>query len=259
MTPDKGLTALILAGNRRGKIDPMAAAAGVSHKALLPVDGTPMILHVIRALQACPAVHRIIVSTERTDILSSFVEAHTILIRPSATSPSRSVAASLLEFGAPLLVTTADHALLTPEILQSFLSQAPDEADAAAGVARSDVIRAVYPNTRRTWLRMRDGDFSGCNLFLLRTLNASRAVDFWQRLEQQRKSPVAMARTIGLAALFRYAFKTLTMRAAVRLLGHRTGTKLAIVELLFADAAVDVDKAADLLLVDKTFAERRAA
>ena len=29
MTPGEGLTALILAGNRRGEIDPMAAAAGV--------------------------------------------------------------------------------------------------------------------------------------------------------------------------------------------------------------------------------------
>jgi GTP:adenosylcobinamide-phosphate guanylyltransferase len=259
MTPGRGLTALILAGNRRDKIDPMAAAAGVSHKALLPVDGTPMILHVIRALQACPAVHRIIVSAERTDLLASFAEARTILIRPSAPSPSRSVAASLLEFGVPLLVTTADHPLLTPAILQSFFSQSPDHVDATAGVARSEVIRAAYPNTRRTWLRMRDGDFSGCNLFLLRTPDASRAVDFWQRLEQQRKSPIAMVRTIGLAALFRYAFKILTMQAAVRLLERRMGAKLAIVELPFADAAVDVDKPADLLLVDKTFAERRVA
>ncbi len=259
MTPGDGLTALILAGNRRGRIDPMAAAAGVSHKALLPVDGTPMILHVIRALQACPAVHRIIVSTEPSDILAAFAEARTILVRPSAASPSRSVAASLLEFGTPLLVTTADHALLTPEILQSFLSQTPDEADATAGVARSDVIRVAYPTTRRTWLRMRDGDFSGCNLFLLRTPSASRAVDFWQRLEQKRKSPVAMVRIIGLTALFRYLFKSLTMQAAVRLLGRRVGAKLAIVELPFADAAVDVDKPSDLLLVDKTFAKRQAA
>jgi hypothetical protein len=122
-----------------------------------------------------------------------------------------------------------------------------------------DVIRVAYPTTRRTWLRMRDGDFSGCNLFLLRTPSASRAVDFWQRLEQQRKSPVAMVRIIGLTALFRYLFKSLTMQAAVRLLGRRVGAKLAIVELPFADAAVDVDKPSDLLLVDKTFAKRKAA
>ena len=94
---------------------------------------------------------------------------------------------------------------------------------------------------------------------MLRTPDASRAVDFWQRLEQQRKSPLAMARTIGPSALFRYAFKILTMTAAVRLLDRRTGARLAVVELPFADAAVDVDKPADLLLVDKVFADRKAA
>ena len=259
MNPVEGLTALILAGNRAGRTDPMAAAAGISHKALLPVGGTPMILHVIRALRACPAVSRIVVSTERADILASLPEARTVLVRPSAASPSRSVSACVEEFGMPLLVTTADNALLTSEILQSFLSRVPDEADAAAAVARSEVIRAAYPDTSRTWIRMRDGNFSGCNLFLLRTPDASRAVDFWQRLEQQRKSPLAMARTIGPSALFRYAFKTLTMTAAVRLLDLRTGARLAVVELPFADAAVDVDKPADLLLVDKVFADRKAA
>jgi GTP:adenosylcobinamide-phosphate guanylyltransferase len=259
MTPAGGVTALILAGNRAGRTDPMAEAAGVSHKALLPVDGIPMILHVIRALRACPAVHRIVVATERLDILAPFAEAGMILVRPSAASPSRSVAAILLEFGTPLLVTTADHALLTPEILNAFLSRVPDAADAAAGVARSGVIRATYPDTRRSWMRMRDGDFSGCNLFLMRTADASRAIDFWQRLEGQRKSPLAMAWTIGPFAMVRYLFKLLTMAAAVRLLERRTGATLAVVELPFADAAVDVDKPEDLLLVDKAFAERRAA
>ena len=259
MMPVEGLTALVLAGNRAGRTDPMAAAAGISHKALLPVDGTPMILHVIRALRACPAVGRIVVSTERPDMLAPFPEAGTILIRPAGASPSRSVAAGLQEFGAPLLVTTADNALLTGEILKSFLSQTPDEADAAAGVARSEVIRAAYPDTSRTWIRMREGNFSGCNLFLLRTPAARRAVAFWQRLEQQRKSPLAMARTIGLAALIRYALKILTMKAAIGLLDRRIGAKLAVVELPFADAAVDVDKPADLVLVNKAFAERRAA
>jgi GTP:adenosylcobinamide-phosphate guanylyltransferase len=254
-----GITALILAGNRAGQTDPMAAQAGVSHKALLPVDGTPMILHVIRALQSCPAIGRIVVATERTDILAPFAEGDAVMTRSAAASPSRSVAAALQEFGTPLLVTTADHALLTAAILRSFLSQAPIAADAVAGVARSGVILSAYPDTRRTWMRMRDGDFSGCNLFLLRGPKAGRAVDFWQRLEQQRKSPLAMAKMIGPLTLFRYALKILTMQAALRLLGRRVGAQLAIVELPFADAAVDVDKPADLLLVEKIFADRRAA
>ena len=52
MTGD-GVTALVLAGQRRGT-DPMAAAAGLSHKALLPVAGVPMLLRVLAALRTYP-------------------------------------------------------------------------------------------------------------------------------------------------------------------------------------------------------------
>ncbi len=259
MTHSEPVTALILAGSRAGRADPMAVRVGVSHKALLPVDGTPMILRVIRALQACPAIGRIVVSSERLDILAGFPEADGVLVRRSKPSPSRSVAAIFKEFGPALLVTTADHALLTREIVECFLAKAPFEADATAAVAQSNVIRAAHPTTQRTWMRLRDGDFSGCNLFLLRTEHAIRAVTFWQKLEEQRKSPFAMARMIGLSAVVRYALKILTMEKATRLLSRRAGALLAVTVLPIADAAIDVDKPADLSLVEKILAARRAA
>lgn len=259
MTSAAPLTALILAGSREGAADPLAIAGGVSHKALLPVDGTPMVLRVIHALQQSPAVGRIIVTCERTDLLDDLPEAGAVLMRQSETSPSASVAAALVEFGTPLLVTTADHALLTPEIVKSFLSLAPSSADAVAAVASSETIRAEYPDTRRTWLRLRDGLFSGCNLFLLQHEKASRAVSFWRKLEAHRKHPVTMARLIGFSALVGYALKTLTMDKATRLLSKRCGASVAVITLPFADAAVDVDKPADLFLVERTLAARRAA
>ena len=173
----EGLTALILAGSREGRADPMAVSAGVSHKALLPAGGVPMLLRVIRTLQDCPAIGRIVVCAQDCDVLlGSFEAACSVLPRPAASSPGRSVAAVFEEFGAPLLVTTADHALLTPEIVAGFLGAADAGADACAAVVRSTVVQAAYPATRRTWLRFRDGSFSGANLFLLRTSQASRAV-----------------------------------------------------------------------------------
>lgn len=253
------LTVLVLAGSRQGAADPMAVAAQVSHKALLPVAGTPMLLRVIRALRAAPAIGRIIVSCERTDLLDGIAETADVLAIRAETSPAASVAAALGAYGTPLLVTTADHALLSPAILSDFLAEAPQSADAVAAVARAETIRAGYPDTRRTWIRLRDGDFSGCNLFLLRTPRAGRAVAFWQRLEAQRKSPLAMARLIGLRALIGYALKILTLDGVARLLSRRTGAALAAITLSHADAAIDVDKPADLALVEKTLAARAAA
>ncbi len=265
-------TVLVLAGRRQGRADPLAAAAGVANKALLPLAGTPMILHVLAALQGCPALGRIIVSAEPGDrILERAGSPPGVEERASGPSPSGSVAAALAEFGAPLLVTTADHALLTPEMLAFLLAAVPDGpdldgahlggtplggADAVAAVARSDTVLAAYPGAQRTWLRFRGGAFSGCNLFLLRTPAASRAVAFWQQVEGHRKQPLAMARLVGATGLLGYALRLLTLPGAVRLLERRVGARLAAVELPFADAAIDVDKPADLLLVEQALAQR---
>lgn len=258
MNGPAGLTALVLAGSRGGRPDPMAVEAGLSHKALLLVDGTSMLLRVLRALRACPEIGRIVVSAERAEaLLAPFGEVPGVLGRDAAASPSRSLAAVLEEFGTPLLVTTADHALLTPAMLSHVLSHAP-AGDVVAAVARSGVVLASYPGTSRTWLRFRDGRFSGCNLFLLRTGRALRVVDFWSRMERSRKRPLAMAWLIGPVSLVGHALRLATLAGMLRRLGRRVGASLAVVEMPFADAAIDVDKPDDLRLVRGIVAARAA-
>ena len=254
-----GVTALVLAGQRRGT-DPMAAAAGVSHKALLPVAGVPMLLRVVSALRSTPGIARIVVSIEEpARVLAGLEGLEGAILRAAAPGPAMSAAAAVEEFGAPLLVTTADHALLTPAMVAHLLREAPGRASAVAALARRDTILAEFPETRRTWLRFRDGDFSGCNLFLLARPEAIRVLRFWQRLEQQRKRPTAMARMLGPIVLLRYALGWMTLRAGLDALGARCGTPVAVVEMPFGAAAVDVDKPDDLALVEARLggAERR--
>lgn len=266
MSGPAGLTALVLAGSRGGRPDPMALEAGVSHKALLLVDGTTMLERVLCALRACPGIGRIVVSAEQAEALLAPLHGRLpaavggmpdVLGREASASPSRSLAAVLEEFGTPLLVTTADHALLTPAMLSHVLSRAP-ASDIVAAVARSEVVLTAYPGTRRTWLRFRDGRFSGCNLFLLRTGRALRVVNFWSRLERRRKQPLAMAWLIGPVSLIAYTLRLATLAGMLRRLGRRIGADLAVVEMPFADAAIDVDKPDDLRLVREIVARRAA-
>jgi len=255
---DRRATALVLAGRRRGAMDPMAAAGGVSHKALLPVAGVPMLLRVASALRDSPSVGRIVVCMEAAEeTLAGLPGLEGALRRDAAGSPARSAAAALEEFGAPLLVTTADHALLTPAMVEHFIAATPADVDAAAALARRETVLAGFPDTRRTWLRFRDGAFSGCNLFLLAEAEgAARAVRFWRRIEAERKRPLAMARLLGPSTLLRFAFGRLSLRAALDALERRCGARLAAVEMPFAEAAVDVDKPADLALAEAALRAR---
>ena len=245
-----GVTALVLAG-QRGGTDPLAAAGGVSHKALLPVAGVPMLLRVIASLREAPAIGRIVVSIERPETTLAGLDGLSgVILRPAEASPARSAAAILEEFGTPLLVTTADHALLSAAMVTYLLDAAPPEAAALAALARSETVLLEFPEAQRSWLRLRDGAFSGCNLFLLARPEAARVVGFWQKLEQHRKRPLTMAWMLGLLPLLRYALGMMTLQGAARALGRRCAVRLGFVELPFGAAAVDVDKPSDLVLVE---------
>ena len=50
-----GFVAIVLAGDRRMD-DPLVEASGKGCKALLPIAGSPMILHVLGALDASPSI-----------------------------------------------------------------------------------------------------------------------------------------------------------------------------------------------------------
>lgn len=256
--PAGGVTALVLAGRRRGGPDPMAAAAGVSHKALLPVAGVPMLLRVVSALRGAPSVGRVAVCVEAPgETLSGLGGLEGVALRTASDSPAASAAAALAEFGAPLLVATADHALLTADMVEHFVRAAPPGAAAVAALARSETVLAAYPGARRTWLRFRGGAFSGCNLFLLAEAEgAGRAVAFWRRVEEARKRPLAMAWALGPLAVLRFALGRLALRDALDALGRRCGARLAAVEMPFADAAVDVDKPEDLALAEAALRRR---
>jgi GTP:adenosylcobinamide-phosphate guanylyltransferase len=251
-----GLTALVLAGSRR-EGDPLAAAAGVSHKALIRVGDIPMLERVVAALAAVPQIGRILVAIEQPDIVAALPAMRVpVSAVQAAEGPSASVAAALATEGTPLLVTTADHALLRPEWVEEFLAAEAGRADALMSLARRESVLAAAPGTLRTWLRFSDGDYSGCNLFLLRTPEAAGIVALWRQLEADRKRPLALLGRLGLLYVLRYRFGWLSLQAALARLGRLCGADLKPVILRDGEAAIDVDKPADLTLVRELVQKR---
>ncbi len=245
-------SALILAGSRGG-IDPLAAYAGVSHKALIVLEGQTLLARVAQALRDAGAT-RIAVSVS-DDAVRSEAVALGLTVLTAASGPSLSVREGIEALGTPLLVTTADHALLQPDWITGFLADAPPEADVAALLARQDVIEAAAPGTRRTYLRFADGAWSGCNLFHFATPRSVAALDLWAQVEADRKRPWRIVRKLGLGTLARYLSGRLTLVAAIAHLGRLAGLNAAAVSTPFGLAAVDVDKPADLDLVRRLTAQ----
>ena len=239
-----GFCALVLAGSRPGATDPVAAREGLAHKALARVGGETLLAQVVGALAAAGA-GRVAVCASDPQVRAAAAALGAEPMEAQA-GPSLSVLAGAAALGAPLLVTTADHALLRAEWVARFLRDAPADADVCALMARREVVEAAAPGTRRTYLKLADGQWSGCNLFHLATPQAHAAVEFWRRVEAQRKRPWRMAGLIGPTTLLAYATGRLSLESATRRLGRAAGVRAAAVACPFGLCAVDVDTPADL-------------
>lgn len=243
---------LVLAGSR-GSADPAAQHGGVPHKALIKLGGQTLLERVLEALTAAGA-QRIAVSASHPEVVR-LAELRGAQVLPAEAGPSLSVRRGLETLGAPLLITTCDHALLQPAWISRFLEDAPAEAEICALVARRDVVERDANGARRTYLRFADGEWSGCNLFLVRSLSGMAAVDLWREVEADRKKPWRIVRMLGPRLLFRYLTGRMTLAEALAGLGRLCGVRAAAVASPFGLAAVDVDKPSDLDLVRKISAQ----
>lgn len=248
----KPFNALVLAGSRGG-VDAVAAYGGVGHKALITLQGMTLLARVVGALRAAGAV-RIAVVTSQPQVRLEALRLQADVV-DEAEGPSLSVKRGAVALGTPILVTTADHALLQGEWVRRFLSDVPDDVDVAALVAPRAVVELAAPGTQRTWLKLADGHWSGCNLFFLANDASLAAVDLWRRVEAERKRPWRMAGILGPGMLLQYLLGQLSLKAAAARLGHLAGVKAAIIETPFGLASVDVDKASDLDLVRRIVGE----
>ena len=236
-------SALVLAGTRPGG-DPLARDLGVAHKGLIEIAATPILERVILALRAA-GMSRVLVSADDPEVVAL---AHNLgaEICPPASGPSESVATAFDMAGAPLVVTTADHALLQPAWITELVDTTRAGADLSIMMARRQNIERALPGTQRTYLRFADGEWSGCNLFYLATPQARAALATWRAVEADRKRPWKLVSRLGLPNLFAYALGRLTLEDGLARLGRRIGVDAGLVRASDGRAAIDVDKPRDL-------------
>ncbi len=250
-------TAILLAGSRPG-VDRFAARYGAGMKALIPIAGEPMVLRPLRALLASRRVETVRILTQDPEKLAPVLpDRQGWSVEPSAGT----IAETLEAYGHagqprwPLLVTTADHALLDAAMIEQFCSEA-EGADLAIGVVTRSALMKRLPHSRRTWIGFRHGQYTGANLFAFGSAKGLKAVALWRSVEQDRKKGWRLLLALGwpgLLGLLRLRTLDRTMDA----MGRRLGLTLRAVRLADPLAAVDVDKPQDYELVSAILEQRR--
>lgn len=249
-------TAIVLAGSRPGR-DAFADAHGTDLKALVPVGGEPMVRRPVRALLAAEDVGEVIVLSQSPERITAVLPDDQ---RVHSRKSDATIAKTMLELCFdkktewPVLVTTADHALLDTEMIDEFLAYA--EGDIAIGVVERETLLKRFPEAKRTWVKFRGGAYTGANLFALKSPKVAAAIELWRSVENERKKGWRVVSLLGPFVLIGTLLRLLSIDGALARMGRKLGLDIRAVRLSNPLAGVDVDKTADHELAETILAGR---
>jgi len=240
--PDPAFCAIVLAGQRAGRVDALAEAHGAPNKSLIEIEGAPLVRHVVDALAATPGLSRlrIVVEPERIEAIRAVLRIPAEFV-PAADNLADSVYAAAEGVTEPMLVTTSDNVLLTPGAARQTLQALSDGADAAVALSTEAAVRAAHPDGQRRFYRFADDAYSNCNLYALASGAATRAAESFRSGGQFAKKPLRMIVHLGPINLTLLLLGRLTLRGALNRLGRRFRLRVEPVVLADGAHAIDVD------------------
>jgi len=238
--------AVILAG---GSARPeLAAQAGTALRALVPVAGRPMVEWVAEALAGAECVDGIVA-------VGSVPEAGRWRRLPDAGSFVDNVYGGLEASGPAdhVLFVTCDLPFLTPESVDDFVRRALElNADVVYPVVKAADCAARFPGIRRTAVSLREGRLTGGNLMLARASFLLAQRGRIAAAYAARKSPLRLARMLGLGVLARFAASkivggsVLPIHALEEAASCLLGGRARALASAYPEIATDIDRAEDL-------------
>lgn len=252
----RSFQAIVLASERPGGSQ-LGQDCNVATSVLVPVAGQTALARVVAALKNSRSVARIVLCGPQANIIEGSDELQQIIAQHAwlapATGPaisSRMAMEQIDEY--PILLTTGDHALLSPEIIDRFCDQVRDlDFDAVVGLVPYRLVQQAFPQSKRTVMRFVDEPCCGSNLFAFLTERGRRAVELWQQVEDLRKQPWRIAALLGPGLLLRYLLGRCRVQNAMDSVSRRAGCRLGFVLIDNPRVAVDVDSVADLQLAEQ--------
>lgn len=257
-------SALVVAASRRGVEDELAKRGGVSHKCFIDIAGEPMLLIVVRALLQAGRIGHVVVSIDEeargeAEELLAPLEGH-ISVVGSQPTLGASVLSAIDEIPdlLPLVITTGDNALHTPEIVRFFCDALDDcGGDAALGLTRAETLLERFPEGSRAFHRFRDMSLSSCNIYALLTRESVKAARVFDSGGQFAKKPWRFLASFGLAAFVVYKSRLATFGQFMSLLSRGLRIETRAVFMPFAEAPIDVDRVSDWKLAERIINERK--
>jgi GTP:adenosylcobinamide-phosphate guanylyltransferase len=243
------MQAIVLAGQENSAFT--TAWAG-RYEAEVPILGRPMVAWVLDALKEAESVDQVI-------LVGPSVSWEGIIEAPIGETLWDSLDHGLSRLSPDeerVLILTADIPLITGTMVDAFVKNAPWGADLVYPVISKSRTLEKFPETKRTYVRLAGLTVTGGNMVVANPQILPVVAERAKQLIRHRKSPLRLARDVGLVLLLRLLSGRLSLSEAERRVSQVFGIRGRVVECPYPEIGVDVDKMSDLTLVERILADR---
>ncbi len=251
--------AVVLAGSRNNSR--LKILSRVDCEAFISIGDFLMIDYVVNAILGAERVGRVAVVGPVELLEEHFGNTKNLLFTPPGETMLQSMHKGMnkLNTDRHVLVATADIPLITSEAIDEFikLCQQKDNADLYYSIISREVSEGKYPEVQRTYVHLREGTFTGGNLFLIKPGIVPRCLSKGEELVRLRKSPLALSRKIGLIFILKFLLRRLSLRDAEDKFSQLLNIKGVGVISPHPEVGIDVDKPSDLELVRRVLGNKQ--
>jgi len=245
--------AIILAGGENSKH--LSKFSSQPYEAMIEIAGKPMVSFVAGALAASRQVDKIFIVGPVKELKRCEFPEKTVLIESGPTIlQTIGIGMNALGHQRKTLVVTADIPLLTPEAINDFLAQcAKVDADLYYPIVRQEINNRQYPGNRRTYVRLKEGTYTGGNIFLVNPAIVPQCMNVAEKIIENRKNPFKLVCILGWKFVLQFLLRSLSLVKVEKRVSSILGITGAVIQSQYPELGIDVDKPSDLELVRSTF------
>jgi GTP:adenosylcobinamide-phosphate guanylyltransferase len=240
---------ILLAGQAND--GPLKDESTATNEALIDIGGRPMIQYVIDGLRQSRHIGRIVVVSPPGEI-EPHVSGEQLEFVPSGAEIVDNIRAggSRLPQDEQVLIATCDIPLIKGEIVDGLidLCRSRPGAELYYPIVEKQLGEAKYPFVTRTYVTLKEGVYTGGNLFLIEPRIIEPTAPKVRAFLQNRKNPFKLAKLVGLTFLFKFLLKVLTLKEAEEAVSRLWGVRGAVIVCPYPEVGIDVDKPSDLHL-----------
>jgi GTP:adenosylcobinamide-phosphate guanylyltransferase len=220
-------------------------------KAMLDICGKPMIQWVLDAIGGAKQVENVVLVGLTAD--SGATCTKPLYFIPNKTSMIENNLVGIQKImeinpsATRALLVSSDIPGITSEMVNwEIETTLQSDVDLCYNVVKREVIEARYPDSKRTFTRLKDMEVCGGDM----------NVEIWEKLVASRKNPVKQAAIIGFDTLFLMLLHMISLEDAVKnVASHLHLTGKAII-CPYAEIAMDVDKPHQLEMIRADLAKQ---